>query len=226
MHGSLTNGGVRKGSAQKGGRAKTPGTRAKGRTKADKLVEEGGTPSVVVNIERSKRNLQMYAKWRRGMGYDELAERYELKPRAVQTICDQLRAASVETLEHGDPLAGLRHADRVLTEAQESLSQAAVLYERALDGNNLPVAVAAHRRVTECRKELLELMQLRGIVPRNIADLQNVWEGVELLARILAVFDRHDIPDEVGIEIARTANLETRSDRGRLELDLRMGDGA
>jgi hypothetical protein len=223
MHGPITTAGTRKSPSQKGGAGKRAATtRVKGRTKADRTAEEGGKLPTVEAVKRSKRDLTMYAEWRRGIDYSTLAERHDVTPRRAQQICDELRAGSIETMEYGDPLAGLRHMDRVTVQTEDSATQAALILEKALAKDDLSAAVGAHRRLAETRRELIELKQLRGIIPVNIADLQNQWDGVELLARILAVFDKHGISDEVGIEVARTLELETRNDRGRLELDMCM----
>jgi hypothetical protein len=146
-----------------------------------------------------------------------------MTPRRVRQIVDEMRSGSAEVVEMTNPMAGLHYVDGLLVQLDRSVTNAALILEGAMTDKNWAVAVGAHRRLAEARRELLELKQFRGIVPRNLATLEEQWSLVALVGRILAVMERHGISDEVRREIAEAGRLATRTDRRKLELDMRTG---
>ena len=194
------------------------------KTKATKKVARGGSTPAVAAAKRVKRNREMYVSWRLGVDCETLAERHKLSASRVRQICDELRAASFEAFEVTNPIAALANIDRALVRADAAISVAALILEGAMKDKNWSVAIGAARRGAEARRELLNLQQLRGIVPNNLAQLQDLWDGMQLAAEMIGVLNRHDVPREVMDEIAGVVNLGTRDDRGRVELDERAGE--
>jgi hypothetical protein len=194
------------------------------KTKAARKVEKGGSTRATATAKRVKRDREMYVAWRLGVDCETLAERHDLTARRVRQICDELRAASFEAFEVTNPIAALANIDRALVRADAAVSSAALILEGAMKDKNWSVAIGAARRGAEARKELLNLQQLRGIVPHNLAQLQDLWDGMQLAAEMIGVLNRHDVPREVMDEIAGVVNLGTRDDRGRVELDERAGE--
>jgi hypothetical protein len=222
MHGAVTNGRA----SLKGGAAKraksAPGTRAKGKTAADRTIENGGSTPAADTVKQAKQYEAIYNAWRRGIDCTTLAQRHDLSPRRVQQICDELRASSIDAMDTAHPLAGIRYTDRLLVQLDAAVTTAAEILEGALADKNWAVAVGASRRVAEARRELLELQQQRGIVPRNLGLLAVQADGVATVQRILRVFDQYGVPGEVRDAIADLVELDVTPD-GRLELDMRSG---
>jgi hypothetical protein len=107
-----------------------------------------------------------------------------------------------------------------------AISEAAQIQQRALDAGNLSVALGASRRVAEARREALELRQATGRLPKNLG-LLLAWhaDAVEVVRKIRLVFERHDIPDAIGEEVADLIELERREDHRRFEPNTRSGQG-
>lgn len=194
------------------------------KTKAAKHVEKGGSTRATNAAKRVARNWEMYVSWRMGVDCETLAERHKVTATRVRQICDELRAASFEAFEVTNPIAALANIDRALVRADAAVGSAALILEGAMRDKNWSVAIGAARRGAEARKELLNLQQLRGVVPNNLAQLQDLWDGMQLAAEMIGVLRRHDVPREVMDEIAGVVNLGTRDDRGRVELDERAGE--
>jgi hypothetical protein len=211
---------VREKSSQKGGTPKrTPGTRVKGKTKADKKVAAGGTTDAGRTRKRAIRNERIYNRWRRGIDYTTIAQDEKLHPRRVQEICDELRAESLEAFELTSPLVGLKIVDKQLVQLDAAVSTAAEILEHAMADKNWSAAIGASKRLAQAMRERLELQQARGLVPRNLGVLQQQWSGMALVQRILVVFERFGVPDEVGEEVARQIEMSTRKVAGHLQLD-------
>jgi hypothetical protein len=224
--------------AKRGGRKQpTPKAKAAGRgapkkrkrsaappkTKAAKKVARGGSTPAVAAAKRVKRNREMYVSWRRGIDATTLAERHDVTPRRVRQIIDDCRAASVEAMATTGPLTGLKITDERLVQLEESVTQAAEVTEKAIEDRNWPSALGGLKRVAEARRELLSLQQDRGLVPRNLTNLHNQWDGVELGGLLIDVLYAHGVDDSIMDEIAAMLDMRTRRDRGRVELDMRSG---
>jgi hypothetical protein len=206
-------------------RKRSPGTRERGRTKADAKAKQGGSTPAADAIERGETYRTIYDRWRTGVDVATLSADYELTPRRVQQIVDELRAVNYDaTVDVAHPLSALQIVDRLLAQLDAAVGQAALIFEGAIKDKNWAVALGASRRIADARRELLELQQARGIVPRNFAELHNQWDGMQLVSSIFEVFERYDVPEVVSSEIAKLVHMDTRRDRGRLELDMRTGD--
>jgi hypothetical protein len=204
---------------------KSPKRKLNDRTAAEKKVEGGGSTPAVDAVKRGRTYEAIFNGWREGIDYTTLAQRHEMTPRRVRQIVDEMRSGSAEAVEITNPIAALHYVDGLLVQLDRAVTQAALILEGAISEKNWAGAIGAHRRLGESRRELLELKQLRGIIPKNLAALEEQWSLVQFMGRVLAAFERHNIPNEVRIEIAETGRLATRTDRGTVELDMRAGGG-
>jgi hypothetical protein len=229
MSGSLANGQKGKEPSLTGGaaqRAKSaPGTRTRTKTKADEAVESGGSTWAADTVKRGKQYEAIFNEWREGIDCTTLAQRHGITSRRVRQIVDEMRAGSAEVVDMTNPMVGLQYVDGLIVQLDRAVTNAALILEGAMEEKNWAVSVGAHRRLAESRRELLELKQLRGIVPKNLALIEEQWSLVRLVQRILAVMERHGFSDEVRLEIAEAGRLATRTDRGTLELDMRPSGG-
>ena len=188
------------------------------RTNADEQAEQGKDTPAASTLKRAELYKTIYRSWRRGINCTTLAERHNMKPRRVQQLIDEMRAASVEAMNLTNPLAGLKLTDELLVQLAEAVTEAAEVTEKAIEDRNWNAAIAGLKRAAQGRRELLELWQARGVVPRPLGVLQGMWEGVTLVAKIVETFERHGISDEIADEVAASIEMQTRRRDGHLEL--------
>lgn len=188
-------------------------------TAADRQVEETGTTNAASTEDRVRRNRKIYRRWATGVPISVLAEDEDLTERRVQQIVDEYRATGGGHRLATDPLAGLRHVDDTLEHMMASIGMAATIYEKAVEQQNWSAALGALRRQSEARRELMELMQNRGLLPRNLQYLAFQSDGVELAEMFIGILQKHGTPIEVMSELAEAVNVRLMQDRGVVSVD-------
>jgi hypothetical protein len=214
---------TRKNASLKGGAAvrakKAPGTRAKGPTKADGRAAEGRSTPAAGTVERAREYSEIYDKWRQGFDTTTLAAEYKPAKRRIQQIVNELRAAAEEAVEIHDPLYALSYTRDLVVQLEYAITQAAKILEAAMASGNLSVALGATRRVAEARKQLLEMRQIRGQLPRDLSYIGDERSLREFVEGVIEVMDRNGISMEIREEIIREAGLHQLRVGGRVELD-------
>ncbi len=165
---------------------------------------------------------ELYAEWLSGVSPRVIAEKHNMTGRRVLQIADDLRRSEFAFDRDAGPLVGLEIIDRQLAQLEEAVSAAALLEEKAEKAGNLNAQLGAQKRKADAQRELLELRQARGLVPRNLSLLAVQADGMQLVAKLLNVLSEYpDVGEEIGRRVAEQIGMETRRGTdGRLELDM------
>jgi hypothetical protein len=108
---------------------------------------------------------------------------------------------------------------------RSALDDAAEAVMRARESGNASELLAALKYRDQALTQLTTLLQDTGRLPRDLRTLRAEIDWVLLMEKILRVFERYSIADEVRVAIADLIELETRrGPNGVLELDLDAGD--
>jgi hypothetical protein len=219
----MTSGGH---TAKKKGRPPAGEERTNRETRATRMAAEGRTPPAAGTVKRGRQYETIFAEWRGGRDQASIAARHDkLGERRVREIIDELRAGEIESLRLNDPWAGHRYADDLMLRRVTALDDAAEAVMRAKESGNASELLAALKYRDQTLTQLTTLLQDTGRLPRNLGWLQAEVDGVQLVDRILVVFEKYSVPDEVGRAVTALIELETRrGPNGGLELDLDPGD--
>jgi hypothetical protein len=102
-----------------------------------------------------------------------------------------------------------------------SVSEAALLVQRALEEGNLPVALGAMKRRDEARVRLIETMKEIGLIPRQLKWVAVHEEHLGMLYAGIDVLERHGVSGDIIDEWIQTSHKGVRYDAtARLELDV------
>jgi hypothetical protein len=181
-------------------------------TKADETVANGDIPQSVKTLAKADRYRLIYAKQRAGHDLQKVAEEFStdkepISARRAREICDELRAGKNVYPVTTSPQEALRIFDELIDQYDHAIGIDVEILEGALKAKHWSAATGASKRLGEARKERLELLMARGVLPANLAmlewhaDAELVWTAIE------EVFEENGIPMEIREEITRRAGL-------------------
>jgi hypothetical protein len=211
--------------AQRGSTAEQPrgGQKASKAGKARKKraknapEREDSNPTVAA-IVRADRDREIYTEWLSGKAPSTIALKHDIKPRRVHEVVADLQRASTSVLGRAPLREALREMDGMLLQMEYAVQQAAEILERAMEKDDLSAAIGALRAQADRRRELFEMRQERGLIPKNLQVLADQEDGQAFVNTVLRVFEMHGIGDDVAQEIADLIEMDVSTEGGRLQL--------
>jgi hypothetical protein len=184
--------------------------RAKRATAAKTAPQEKLT-GAVRTLSRAEALQRMYVEWQRGLDYPTIAGRmkargFDISARTVRRNIEEMRAHNFVFPETAPPHEGIRKLDELIDQAAFAITTAAEILEGAMSDRNWTAAVGASRRVAQARREHTELLQARGLLPRDLGLMWHYAEYEQIMRTVHEVLARHDIALEVREDLQRTTD--------------------
>jgi hypothetical protein len=203
------------------GRPQAGDERTKRRTRATEKAARGVTTAAASTVKRGDQYRVIYQEWRSGIDCSTIAAKYDLTPRRVQQIVDDLRAEAIDAMPIRSRPLGKKIMEEMLVQMNSSVSEAAQLIALALDAGNLPVALGAMKRRDEARLRLLETLKELGVIPRPLGALAAQEDNYEVGERALTMLIDRGVPEQVVDEFVASLGMDTvRNTSGHLVLDM------
>lgn len=136
------------------------------------------------------RNLDIVAAKTRGMSYRMVASSFQISEGHVKRLVRQWRKfqPTLRTMGSTEIL------DEILEAHQAAIEELALLGTTAKQES---VRVGAIKAKLDALKTVVEILQATGNLPHDLGQLRLSIDVQAVTARFLAVFDQHDVSDEV-----------------------------
>jgi hypothetical protein len=211
----------RKKSSKNRGRPRAGDESTERRSRATERAARGESTAAANTVKRGLLYRTIYQEWRSSIDCTTIAAKHDMSPRRVQQIVDELRAASIEAMDIGSRFMAKKVLEELLVQMMSSVSEAALLVQRALEEGNLPVALGAMKRRDEARVRLIETMKEIGLIPRQLKWVAVHEEHLGMLYAGIDVLERHGVSGDIIDEWIQTSHKGVRYDAtARLELDV------
>lgn len=148
------------------------------------------TPRRLGRREKVSRNAAVVASVHRGRSQRDVADEYGITDRQVRRILSTWEAALGES-GWIDPIAELRAAIAMLRQAEADMAA----IEEAPD--NHAAHIGATRLKTEINERRINLMQVLGLLPRNLAAIPVEQQMQAMFRDFAETLRRNDVSDEV-----------------------------
>lgn len=153
-------------------------------------MPSNGKDELLPRDEQAQRDADIVAARLRGLGWAQIARTYGLTVRRVQQIFAAWRQEN-KTLRHQDPLDIV---DELLEQYQGAAEELALV---AVNADNTSARVGAIRARMEAMKNIAELLQAVGVLPKDLGTLRVEMDVRYVAETILRVFDEEDVPERV-----------------------------